>query len=103
MMGLFFDSLYLALIVFVTQLSRLSDAHAVPFEATEKRDNGPDRRVSPELFDSLGELARIVDIAYCIGTTGVQKPFQCLSHCRDFRGFELVDVRAALNSNCPVK
>ncbi len=103
-MSLFFDSLSLALIVVITQLCRLLNAHVIPFEATESlKDNGSDRRVSPDLFDSLGELARVVDIAYCIGTTGVQKPFQCLSHCRDLKGFELVDVRVALNSICPVK
>lgn len=103
-MSLFFDSLSLALIVVISQLCRLSNAYVVPFEATEHlKDNMPERRVSPDLFDSLGELARIVDIAYCIGTTGVQKPFQCLSHCRDLKGFELVDVRLTLNSICPVK
>lgn len=45
-----------------------------------------------ELFDSLEESARLVDISYCIGTTGIQKPFECLSHCNEFKGFELVTV-----------
>lgn len=46
--------------------------------------------VSPQTFESLEELARIVDISYCVGTTGIQKPFKCLSRCSDFEGFELV-------------
>ena len=50
------------------------------------------RKVSQALFDSLEELARIVDVSYCVGSTGVQKPFQCLSRCSDFEGFELVIV-----------
>lgn len=52
------------------------------------RSNG--REISQRTFDSLEELARIVDISYCVGTTGIQKPFKCLSRCSDFEGFELV-------------
>lgn len=48
------------------------------------------RNVSQALFNSLEELARVVDIAYCVGSTGIQKPFRCLSRCGDFPGFELV-------------
>ena len=48
------------------------------------------RNVSPALFNSLEELARVVDIAYCVGSTGIQRPFRCLSRCDDFPGFELV-------------
>jgi hypothetical protein len=54
-------------------------------------DEGP-RQISEELFASLEELARIVDVAYCVGTTEVRKPFKCLSHCSEFQGFELVTV-----------
>ncbi|KAL2427239.1 Lipase A [Exophiala dermatitidis] len=49
-----------------------------------------DREISQQTFESLEELARIVDISYCVGTTGIQKPFKCLSRCSDFEGFELV-------------
>ncbi|RHZ68853.1 hypothetical protein CDV55_106862 [Aspergillus turcosus] len=52
-------------------------------------DEGP-HEISEELFGSLEELARIVDVAYCVGTTEVRKPFKCLSHCSEFQGFELV-------------
>lgn len=51
------------------------------------------REVSQSLFDSLEELARLVDISYCVGSTGIQKPFSCLSRCSDFESFELVTVR----------
>lgn len=49
-----------------------------------------DREISQQTFESLEELARIVDISYCVGTTGIQKPFKCLSRCSDFENFELI-------------
>lgn len=61
--------------------------HANPLQ-----ENGT--TISRELFFELEELARIVDIAYCVGTAGlgIQKPFGCASHCgdEDFKHFELV-------------
>lgn len=54
--------------------------------------NTINRTVSSELFYELEELARIVDISYCVGTTGILKPFMCASRCQDFPGFELVTV-----------
>lgn len=54
------------------------------------------QHVSKEMFDSLEELSRLVDISYCVGTTGVQKPFQCLSHCAEFPNLELVTVSTRL-------
>lgn len=56
------------------------------------RDDEGLHEISEELFGSLEELARIVDVAYCVGTTEVRKPFKCLSHCSEFQGFELVTV-----------
>ncbi|KEF53847.1 uncharacterized protein A1O9_10249 [Exophiala aquamarina CBS 119918] len=49
-----------------------------------------DGEISLKTFESLEELARIVDISYCVGTSGIQKPFKCLSRCSEFAGFELV-------------
>ncbi|KAL1955041.1 hypothetical protein VTO42DRAFT_332 [Malbranchea cinnamomea] len=46
--------------------------------------------VPEELFLSLDELARIVDISYCVGNSGIHRPFKCLGRCREFKGFELV-------------
>lgn len=52
--------------------------------------------ISQSLFWELEELARVVDISYCVGTAGlgIQKPFRCASRCadRDFDTFELVTV-----------
>lgn len=50
------------------------------------------RTVSAALFTELEELARVVDISYCVGLTsfGISKPFTCLSRCSDFPEFELV-------------
>ncbi|SMQ52311.1 unnamed protein product [Zymoseptoria tritici ST99CH_1A5] len=50
------------------------------------------RSVSVALFSELEELARIVDISYCVGliSAGISKPFSCLSRCSDFPQFELV-------------
>lgn len=55
-------------------------------------DHAESRNVSQALFNILEEHARIVDIAYCVGSTGIQKPFQCLSRCDEFEGFELVST-----------
>lgn len=61
------------------------------------------RTISPELFTSLSELARIVDITYCVGDTGtgIHKPFECLSHCSDLDGFELITVASPIPSSRP--
>ncbi|KAG5983658.1 hypothetical protein E4U55_007582 [Claviceps digitariae] len=40
--------------------------------------------ISTSLFAELERLARLVDISYCVGNTGVRKPFQCLSRCQEF-------------------
>ena len=58
------------------------------------------RPVSSELFNSLEELSLLVDISYCVGTTGVQKPFQCLSHCAEFPNLELIQVSASVCCVC---
>lgn len=54
----------------------------------------PNATISRELFFELEELARIVDISYCVGTAGlgIRSPFECASHCgdEDFRDFDLV-------------
>ncbi|OOQ86069.1 extracellular triacylglycerol lipase [Penicillium brasilianum] len=56
---------------------------------TAQNDTKP---ISNELFNSLEELSRLVDISYCVGMTGVQKPFQCLSHCAEFPNLELIET-----------
>ncbi|KAI5866617.1 alpha/beta-hydrolase [Durotheca rogersii] len=46
--------------------------------------------ISPDLFDSLERLSRLVDITYCVGTTGIAPPFSCASRCKDFPTLDLV-------------
>ena len=64
----------------------------VPFGVDSLTSLGYD--ISAELFADLEELSRLVDISYCVGLTGtgIQKPFQCVSRCHEFHGFELVTV-----------
>ncbi|KAA8636009.1 hypothetical protein SMACR_04578 [Sordaria macrospora] len=45
--------------------------------------------VSLPFFASLERMARLVDITYCVGTTGVSKPFSCVSRCKDFPSLRL--------------
>jgi len=52
------------------------------------------RNVSIRLFAELEEFARLVDIAYCVGVTGIQPPFECASRCDEFPEYQLVDVSA---------
>ena len=73
----------------ITAFSKaLPDDHQTPL----LRHAASNRTVSPALFEELEELARIVDISYCVGLTslGISKPFQCLSRCKEFPSFELV-------------
>lgn len=57
---------------------------------TQRSEYG--RTITRELFNSLEELSRIVDISYCVGHTGIWKPFECLSRCDKFQDFELITV-----------
>lgn len=46
--------------------------------------------VSTTLFASLERMARLVDITYCVGTTGVSPPFSCASRCSEFPTLQLI-------------
>jgi hypothetical protein len=61
-----------------------------PPTTTLLEPNSKGRNISIPLFISLEEFSRIVDISYCVGTTGIQKPFVCASRCEEFPSFELV-------------
>lgn len=79
----------------VTALALTTHASAVPIgdpESSYAVQVGS-RHVSTALFNELEELARLVDIAYCVGVSGIRPPFECVSRCDDFPGYELVDVR----------
>lgn len=56
------------------------------------RDDGANgsSSISAGFFASLERLSRLVDIAYCVGTTGIRQPFSCISRCSEFPSFELV-------------
>ncbi|KAK2871927.1 hypothetical protein FQN49_002704 [Arthroderma sp. PD_2] len=56
------------------------------------RPKDSSRQVSKPLFDELEELARIVDIAYCVGNWGIYEPFTCPGFCDEFPDFRLVKV-----------
>jgi len=48
-------------------------------------------------------MARLVDISYCVGITGVSPPFTCASRCKDFPTLELVSTwhtGALLSDSC---
>ncbi|KAF3076993.1 Lipase A [Trichoderma lentiforme] len=44
------------------------------------------------LFADLERLARLVDVSYCLGTTGIRKPFQCVSRCDEFPNVTLAST-----------
>lgn len=81
------------LTIYLLQVCVASDSTAYDTQ----RLHSSNRTVSQELFNSLEELARIVDVSYCVGSTGIYKPFECLSRCAEFENFELVTVRIILS------
>lgn len=48
--------------------------------------------ISPALFTEIERLARLVDISYCVGTSGIYRPFICASRCKDFCNLRLVST-----------
>ncbi len=60
-----------------------------PFEDGNAKHN-TNHNITVQLFAELEELSRVVDISYCVSTTGIQKPFVCASRCAEFPGWELV-------------
>jgi len=66
-------------------------AHQLPLTLAID-DHNNHGNLSIKLFAELEELSRIVDISYCVGMTGISKPFQCASRCDEFPDFELVDT-----------
>lgn len=77
-------------ILAVTAIIATSYSQETPLQGPIVGDNS--KNVSVKLFMELEELARLVDISYCVGSSGVWKPFRCASRCDDFPGYELVEV-----------
>ncbi|CAN8098888.1 unnamed protein product [Discula destructiva] len=48
--------------------------------------------VSPALFTDIERLARLVDITYCVGTSGISQPFNCVSRCKEFPHLHLAST-----------
>ncbi|KAF5008210.1 hypothetical protein FDECE_5485 [Fusarium decemcellulare] len=85
--------------LYVLQLTLIASALAFNPIQLPLQHNGPvatsseaptPNSISVGLFATLERLSRLVDIAYCIGTTGVRKPFDCVSRCNDFPSLSLV-------------
>jgi hypothetical protein len=57
---------------------------------TASIDNPKSQEISAKLFLSLERTSRLVDIAYCVGNSGISPPFSCVSRCKDFPSVELV-------------
>ncbi|SPN96904.1 related to triacylglycerol lipase [Cephalotrichum gorgonifer] len=53
-------------------------------------DSAGGEGVSIGLFSSLERMSRLVDISYCVGMSGVSRPFNCISRCKDFPSLTLV-------------
>ncbi|KAI2848948.1 hypothetical protein CBS147343_7617 [Aspergillus niger] len=86
-----FNVLFNPYSLILTYFSLLLPVRGFVRSETDRIPSGQDLRPIPEeIYNSLDELARVVDVAYCVGSTGLQKPFQCLSHCSDLKGFELI-------------
>ncbi|KAL2113085.1 hypothetical protein VUR80DRAFT_5340 [Thermomyces stellatus] len=82
---------------FLLSLSLLAPGLAEPIPAThhvQERLQGDnttdDKGVSIALFSSLERMSRLVDVTYCVGTSGVSKPFNCISRCKDFPSLTLI-------------
>ena len=84
---------------FLSPLLLLAQALAEPIPAIHNaqerlsagKSNGTgDKGVSIALFSSLERMSRLVDVTYCVGTSGVSKPFNCISRCKEFPSLTLV-------------
>lgn len=61
-------------------------------QSLDRPKKAPDTQVSVPFFAELERLARAVDISYCVGNSGVGKPFNCVSRCKEFPTLELVNT-----------
>ncbi|KAI1672560.1 Lipase [Pyrenophora tritici-repentis] len=90
----FLRCLFVYCLVFTAALVDGHRGDAIQQPLLRGANKANDTLITQKLFWELEELARIVDIAYCVGAAGlgIQKPFKCASRCsdRDFETFELV-------------
>ncbi|KAI0013481.1 alpha/beta-hydrolase [Xylariaceae sp. FL0662B] len=84
-------------------LSRLFTAFAFASPLTGQLQNNTHDGISLDFFASLERLSRLVDITYCVGTTGITQPFSCVSRCKDFPTLELIttwNTGALMSDSC---
>ena len=90
------SDMILPAVLFIALLGSLytlfTQAPYAPSAVGRYENNETQRTIPRQLFNSLGQLARLVDISYCVGSSGIQKPFKCLSHCADFEDLALITV-----------
>lgn len=74
----------------VSYLGIVAGAAVFPAQAPlTLHDPATSSSISIPFFADLERLSRLVDIAYCIGITGVSKPFECASRCNEFPSLTL--------------
>ncbi len=72
-------------------IANLALASPANLRAPETRESGVAPQSIPvPFFATLERLSRLVDITYCVGSTGIKPPFTCASRCKDFPTLELV-------------
>lgn len=77
------------LLVALMGLAQAENLQQKPLQTDKRVDL---QGISDSLFSSLERFARLVDIAYCVGTTGLTQPFSCASRCREFPFMELIST-----------
>jgi len=83
---------HLSIINGLAVLTSLSTCNPITSQRPLNLETPDNANISIHLFAELEELSRVVDISYCVGTTGISKPFSCASRCDEFPDFELVDT-----------
>lgn len=100
MASILLGALYLSAVVAVNPApAPLSEQQPIlrpkPFSPISD-NNTNNHAISPGLFTVLEELARVTDIAYCVGPAStISTPFTCASRCSDFPAFELLNTFSA--------
>ncbi|KAL7799097.1 triacylglycerol lipase [Trichoderma ceciliae] len=85
-------------IAFLTKAAYISQQ-----EPLGTRESTSTSSIPVPLFASLERLARLVDVSYCLGTSGIRKPFECISRCNEFPDLTLAATWSTgilFNDNC---
>ncbi|KAG9238578.1 Alpha/Beta hydrolase protein [Amylocarpus encephaloides] len=82
--------LHTSILLHASSLLALATCNPINSPLTLSTPPSPNHNITIPLFSDLEQLSRLVDIAYCVGGTGISHPFLCASRCGDFPSFELV-------------